>query len=127
MKRTPKSAPRRWALVLCAALICALVPSLAALAESYTGTDYSWYRGHEAEQSYRLESTAQMRAFANIVNGTADVDADGTLEPADAFAGKKLVLDNVFPINFQGEHVAAERSEERRVGKECRSRWSPYH
>ena len=23
--------------------------------------------------------------------------------------------------------VAVERSEERRVGKECRSRWSPYH
>ena len=23
--------------------------------------------------------------------------------------------------------VNAERSEERRVGKECRSRWSPYH
>ena len=23
--------------------------------------------------------------------------------------------------------VAAARSEERRVGKECRSRWSPYH
>ena len=23
--------------------------------------------------------------------------------------------------------VKAERSEERRVGKECRSRWSPYH
>src|SRR2546422_5176847 len=27
------------------------------------------------------------------------------------------------PILFQG----ARRSEERRVGKECRSRWSPYH
>src|SRR2546429_6302394 len=25
------------------------------------------------------------------------------------------------------ETVAAKRSEERRVGKECRSRWSPYH
>ena len=24
-------------------------------------------------------------------------------------------------------HVDASRSEERRVGKECRSRWSPYH
>src|SRR5260370_41090959 len=24
-------------------------------------------------------------------------------------------------------HVAIPRSEERRVGKECRSRWSPYH
>ena len=23
--------------------------------------------------------------------------------------------------------VAGQRSEERRVGKECRSRWSPYH
>src|SRR5207237_7249135 len=33
----------------------------------------------------------------------------------------------------QGEHepgeqvLAEERSEERRVGKECRSRWAPYH
>ena len=25
------------------------------------------------------------------------------------------------------DHVAGSRSEERRVGKECRSRWSPYH
>ena len=25
------------------------------------------------------------------------------------------------------ERVEAVRSEERRVGKECRSRWSPYH
>ena len=25
------------------------------------------------------------------------------------------------------EHSNDERSEERRVGKECRSRWSPYH
>src|SRR5258708_21023190 len=24
-------------------------------------------------------------------------------------------------------HAAEDRSEERRVGKECRSRWSPYH
>src|SRR5690554_8195352 len=24
-------------------------------------------------------------------------------------------------------HIPNERSEERRVGKECRSRWSPYH
>src|SRR5256885_3474576 len=26
-----------------------------------------------------------------------------------------------------GQHEAPVRSEERRVGKECRSRWSPYH
>ena len=27
----------------------------------------------------------------------------------------------------QRDDVIASRSEERRVGKECRSRWSPYH
>ena len=26
-----------------------------------------------------------------------------------------------------GDHAVENRSEERRVGKECRSRWSPYH
>ena len=36
----------------------------------------------------------------------------------------------VFGLNRFGTSVArtlAARSEERRVGKECRSRWSPYH
>ena len=34
------------------------------------------------------------------------------------------------PAGYDEEQVpvfAVERSEERRVGKECRSRWSPYH
>ena len=32
-------------------------------------------------------------------------------------------------VNVLSDHrpVATIRSEERRVGKECRSRWSPYH
>src|ERR1017187_5820470 len=32
-----------------------------------------------------------------------------------------------FPIIDANDPLAAQRSEERRVGKECRSRWSPYH
>ena len=35
-----------------------------------------------------------------------------------------------FGINDKGHVVVTprkDRSEERRVGKECRSRWSPYH
>src|SRR3989449_11171747 len=36
---------------------------------------------------------------------------------------KRTVL--VRLLTLQG--INAERSEERRVGKECRSRWSPYH
>src|SRR3712207_1806068 len=39
--------------------------------------------------------------------------------------GLKPTIDETFPL----EEIAAamKRSEERRVGKECRSRWSPYH
>ena len=38
------------------------------------------------------------------------------------------VIVQVAPIGIIGlGMMAAERSEERRVGKECRSRWSPYH
>src|SRR5256885_14460247 len=33
-------------------------------------------------------------------------------------------ITKMFPLSLAG---AAQRSEERRVGKECRSRWSPYH
>ena len=40
--------------------------------------------------------------------------------------GNSILLDpfDVYQMS-QGLHVP--RSEERRVGKECRSRWSPYH
>ena len=31
------------------------------------------------------------------------------------------------PYNWWNEALHGVRSEERRVGKECRSRWSPYH
>ena len=43
---------------------------------------------------------------------------------------KREVLKKYFGKTILGEsnkHVAVLRSEERRVGKECRSRWSPYH
>ena len=35
---------------------------------------------------------------------------------------------SVLVVDTETRHLsAADRSEERRVGKECRSRWSPYH
>src|SRR5260370_21210419 len=37
--------------------------------------------------------------------------------------GVEQAVEEVFP----GFAAHGERSEERRVGKECRSRWSPYH
>ena len=46
---------------------------------------------------------------------------DECIDIANKLGNKKhLILGNGFS-------VALFRSEERRVGKECRSRWSPYH
>ena len=50
--------------------------------------------------------------------------------------GLKEVFKDIFPIedfagnftlDFSSYQLCLTRSEERRVGKECRSRWSPYH
>src|SRR3712207_7891883 len=45
----------------------------------------------------------------------------GAVAAAPLEATLSVVFLGVFPT------VVAYRSEERRVGKECRSRWSPYH
>ena len=46
--------------------------------------------------------------------------------------GAEITLYEVLPLEILPEAVRSminqhRRSEERRVGKECRSRWSPYH
>ena len=38
-----------------------------------------------------------------------------------------LALALAAPLAHAQEVIVTTRSEERRVGKECRSRWSPYH
>ena len=45
----------------------------------------------------------------------------------DPLLGKNLDVDLAMPGESVRIMPVAERSEERRVGKECRSRWSPYH
>src|SRR3989449_10203330 len=63
-----------------------------------------------------------------------------TTEPRHARAVSALLQriqqghpDDLFEAEYEGlyctgcEEFKTERSEERRVGKECRSRWSPYH
>ena len=47
------------------------------------------------------------------------------------FVGSTLIfaqrVGKQMPRNFRRVRLSLCRSEERRVGKECRSRWSPYH
>src|SRR2546422_8262201 len=53
----------------------------------------------------------------------------GLAKLEEARASHIADIEELFGSRFSDEERAtlAERSEERRVGKECRSRWSPYH
>ena len=59
-----------------------------------------------------------IKAAINFQIGRYDVNHKKCL----ASLAETLVISSIFKLN-----VIRSRSEERRVGKECRSRWSPYH
>src|SRR5688572_31402499 len=61
--------------------------------------------------------------------GVATIVGDGhRVAPAVAIAALRLATGhlNEFGMPGRAAPVALDRSEERRVGKECRSRWAPY-
>ena len=72
-----------------------------------------------------LVAAAPCRAKTIVVNpgpGTPFQSAIGAASPGDTL--------RIFPGTYTEavwNGVPGPRSEERRVGKECRSRWSPYH
>ena len=58
-----------------------------------------------------------------ISRKTTDADGKPSYEPS-------LPIITIYILGYKLEEIdrlAVDRSEERRVGKECRSRWSPYH
>ena len=58
----------------------------------------------------------------------AGVDGDGVALEIDEEDVVGRAGEEDLPLAVDAHEVAAHRrSEERRVGKECRSRWSPYH
>ena len=59
-------------------------------------------------------------AAASEAETTASETMEETEEAAEPEAGEETET----PADFG---ILTDRSEERRVGKECRSRWSPYH
>src|SRR2546421_10155765 len=90
-------------------------------------------------QSGRSQSMQAAREHAADMIATPAARKEGQfLAAQELLAGSLLVHDVTVPaavLHPGGAAVAADgkvrirplRSEERRVGKECRSRWSPYH
>ena len=61
-------------------------------------------------------------------NYSGGLDLSEVQEKIEATGNGQDLLDNFDSIDIdQSGELSATRSEERRVGKECRSRWSPYH
>ena len=72
-----------------------------------------------------------MQNNSNLKKINADIVIAGT-GVAGMYAALSLPEDkNIIMITKstaeESDSFLAQRSEERRVGKECRSRWSPYH
>ena len=58
----------------------------------------------------------------------SDVSIDDIVSKMAAHSAELEELKKTFQqVSDYPDSMQIERSEERRVGKECRSRWSPYH
>ena len=78
---------------------------------------------HDAEE---VRHEIPMEEIARVIYGVRQVVGP------DIYinTGAPGTFAEIIPTPFTEEHawlLSKSRSEERRVGKECRSRWSPYH
>ena len=82
------------------------------------------HRDDNGRASGDLDSLGVFLAQAashRLLTPTEEVALAKRIERGDAAARRLMIESNLRLV------VALARSEERRVGKECRSRWSPYH
>src|SRR5882724_1157886 len=66
-------------------------------------------------------------AMSAILSGDADIMGSGIHLNVEAQQRGQDVKAFAALVTHVPSQVIVQRSEERRVGKECRSRWSPYH
>src|SRR5688572_31282899 len=90
-------------------------------------TAYEIGLGIPAEPLFRSRASCRERVLLVMRSNlwASGYDVDGTDQTSlGQFSGRvQQTYKHSVPRFFVPEH----RSEERRVGKECRSRWSPYH
>ena len=81
---------------------------------------YNVYRMGPGDTSWKVVSVKQ--------SGTSYTDKNVTAGNTYKYTVRGVASDGkTLSPGFNNTGVSATRSEERRVGKECRSRWSPYH
>ena len=68
----------------------------------------------------------ESRAISDIIDYVANPKKTDDGRLITGYACDSRTVDAEFLL-AKRQYIAATRSEERRVGKECRSRWSPYH
>ena len=91
-------------------------------------SDTILYMRREGPQAMRSPSSMAIRPndrklFVRLHN--LNSNSEYYINPVDGI--KTNLAPSCQTATFEGRSVPVERSEERRVGKECRSRWSPYH
>ena len=84
--------------------------------EKYWRLQHDYRQPHPAVESEKGMVAVTSDAFSARVGLEALQQGGGAADAALATSLAQIALD-----------AGAPRSEERRVGKECRSRWSPYH
>ena len=146
MKRVTKSVT---ALLLALVLSLTLLPAQALAADtapaqttyigSYVNPAYAGKIGIPRRQSTLSVQTAQITqpkkagtVYTSEAAAAADLRKQMVSRSEELVVTLRSASDDVETIalnlwNLALDHVEGSRSEERRVGKECRSRWSPYH
>ena len=76
-------------------------------------------------------NTSELKEKAKTLRAGDKIELSGTVYTSRDAAHKRIkqLIDEggELPFEIDGAAIYYARSEERRVGKECRSRWSPYH
>ena len=62
-----------------------------------------------------------------IAEAQAQIDCVDVVSAKMLYDNNNMLKTAKMPVTKKTASSASDRSEERRVGKECRSRWSPYH
>src|SRR5256885_17234236 len=95
-----------------------------------------WLKGAPAdvkvtEQEFRVDPLPELMVFANRPRPDGVVSVAELTDNWISAARRQLAGANAQAVRRALLHALGferqQRSEERRVGKECRSRWSPYH